>query len=77
MPPHEAGELVGAGIDRRVGIMGLRQPLHCQHGDDAPIMAAMRADELLAERDLEGSRSFQSIVRRINHLLEAPSGALN
>ena len=49
----------------------------CEHGEDAPIMAAMRADELLAEGDLEGSRTFQSIVRRINQLLEAPSGALN
>ena len=48
-----------------------------QHGEDAPIVAAMRADELLAQGDLEGSRTFQSIVRRINQLLEAPSGALN
>ena len=48
-----------------------------EHGEDAPIMAAMRADELLSGGDLVGSRTFQSIVRRINQLLEAPSGAVN
>jgi hypothetical protein len=48
-----------------------------QHGEDAPIVAAMRADELLAEGDMEGVRTFQAIVRRINQLLEAPTGALN
>jgi hypothetical protein len=41
--------------------------------DDAPIHAAMRADELLAEGDLEGAKTFQAIARRINQLLEAPS----
>ena len=48
-----------------------------EHGEDAPVIAAMRADELLAEGDLEGSRTFQSIVRRINQLLEGPRGAVN
>jgi hypothetical protein len=48
-----------------------------QHGEDAPIIAAMRADELLSEGDLEGARTFQMIVRRINELLEPPSGALH
>ena len=48
-----------------------------EHGDDAPIVAAMRADELLAEGDLDGSRTFQSIVRRINQLLEGSSGKAN
>lgn len=48
-----------------------------EHGEDAPIIAAMRADELLAEGDLAGSRTFQSIVRRINQLLEAPTGQLH
>lgn len=46
-----------------------------EHGEDAPVIAAMRADELLAEGDLAGSRTFQSIVRRINEMLEKPSGA--
>jgi protein-arginine kinase activator protein McsA len=48
-----------------------------QHGDDAPIIAAMRADELLAQGDLDCSRTFQSIVRRIKLLLEGPTGRLN
>jgi hypothetical protein len=47
-----------------------------QHLDDAPIHAAMRADEMLADGDLQGAKTFQAIVRRINQLLEAP-GALN
>jgi hypothetical protein len=48
-----------------------------QHGDDAPIIAAMRADELLAQGDLDGFRTFLSIVRRIEVLLEEPTGRLN
>jgi hypothetical protein len=42
------------------------------HSVDAPIHAAMRADEMLAEGDLEGAKNFQAIVRRINQLLEQP-----
>lgn len=41
-----------------------------RHGADAPIIAAMRADELLAEGDLGGARTFQAIVRRIEQLLD-------
>ena len=48
-----------------------------QHGEDAPIAAAMRADELLAEGDMEGVRNFQAIVRRIDQLLDPPTGAVN
>jgi hypothetical protein len=48
-----------------------------EHGEDAPIIAAMRADELLADGDLDGFRTFQSIVRRISQLLDGPDGALN
>ena len=40
--------------------------------EDAAIMAAMRADELLAEGDMEGVRIFQRIVRRINQLQQEP-----
>jgi hypothetical protein len=47
-----------------------------RHLDDAPIHAAMRADELLAQGDLEGAKTFQAIVRRINQLLKTPE-ALN
>jgi hypothetical protein len=43
-----------------------------KHQADAPIIAAMRADELLSEGDLEGVRNYNAIVRRINQLLEEP-----
>jgi hypothetical protein len=48
-----------------------------RHQADAPIIAAMRADELLAEGDLEGARNFSAIVRIINSLLAEPTGALH
>jgi hypothetical protein len=48
-----------------------------KHQADAPIIAAMRADELLAEGDLAGARNYQEIVRRINQLLEMPAGPLH
>lgn len=45
-----------------------------QHGEDAPIQVAMRADELLAEGDIAGARTFTAIVRRIERLLAPPEG---
>jgi hypothetical protein len=39
-----------------------------QHGFDAPIHAAMRADELMGS-DLDGSRNWRLIVHRIHELL--------
>jgi hypothetical protein len=48
-----------------------------KHQADAPIIAAMRADELRAEGDLEGARNFQAIVTRINLLLDVPAGPLS
>jgi hypothetical protein len=47
------------------------------HAEDAPIIAAMRADELFAQGDLGGTRAYQAIVRRINQLLDGPSGQLH
>jgi hypothetical protein len=44
-----------------------------QHGLDAPIFAAMRADELLEEGDSDGALTWQAIVHRINELLKGPS----
>jgi hypothetical protein len=43
------------------------------HSEDAPIHAAMRADEMLAEGDLDGAKNFQAIIRRIDQLLQAPN----
>lgn len=48
-----------------------------QHGVDAPIVAAMRADKLLEAGDLDGATNWRAIVTRINGLLAKPQGALN
>jgi hypothetical protein len=48
-----------------------------QHGFDAPIHAAMRADKLLEAGDMDGATNWRAIVTRINELLAKPSGALN
>ena len=48
-----------------------------QHGFDAPIHAAMRADELLEEGDLAGSLMCRQIMHRIEKLLKKPDGELN
>jgi hypothetical protein len=48
-----------------------------QHGEDAPIEAAMRADELAADGDMEGRAVWLRIVKAIEELLseERPSDA--
>jgi hypothetical protein len=37
-----------------------------QHALDAPIQAAMRADELMEQADLDGAYNWRLIVHRIN-----------
>ncbi len=39
-----------------------------QHGDDAPIEAAMRADSMLEKGDLDGYRTWKRILRAIEEL---------
>jgi hypothetical protein len=39
-----------------------------QHGADAPVRAAQRADELLEEGDVEGSRVWRRILEAIEEL---------
>ncbi len=39
-----------------------------QHGKDAAIHAAMRADELMAAGDVEGQRVWKRIIRVIDEL---------
>ena len=48
-----------------------------QHGEDAPIHAAMRADELMARGDLDGQAVWKLILRAIDELLanERPEDA--
>lgn len=48
-----------------------------RHGEDAPIHAAMRADELMARGDMAGARTFTAIVRRIEDLLAPPEGTIH
>ncbi len=48
-----------------------------QHGDDAPIHAAMRVDELLDKGDLDGRAVWVRILTAVEGLLseERPEGA--
>ena len=48
-----------------------------QHGEDAPIHAAMRADELMEAGDMEGEAVWLRIVKAIEELLsrERPEDA--
>ncbi len=47
-----------------------------QHGQDAPIHAAMRADELLDKGDLEGCAVFKRVIKAVEEMLskERPPG---
>ena len=48
-----------------------------QHGSDAWFWAAQRADELLVSGELDGHRTFQRILARIEQLEQvAPQGGL-
>ena len=48
-----------------------------QHGEDAPILAAMRGDELMDTGDMEGRAVWLRIVKAIEELLseERPDDA--
>ena len=48
-----------------------------QHGEDAPIHAAMRADELMEKGDLDGQAIWKLILKAIDELLanERPKDA--
>ncbi|HEX8442189.1 MAG TPA: hypothetical protein VF631_00930 [Allosphingosinicella sp.] len=48
-----------------------------QHGLDAPIFAAMRADKLLEDGEIDGAANWRMIVTRINQLLAKPAGLTN
>lgn len=45
-----------------------------QHGDDAPLVAAQRADELLARGDVEGQAVWKRILRAIEELARVERG---
>ena len=52
------------------------QALVKQHGQDAPIHAAMRADAMLEKGDLDGCAIWKRIVKAVEELLskERPAG---
>ncbi len=52
------------------------QALVKQHGEDAPIQPAMKADELLEAGDLGGAAVWKRIVKAVEELLskERPAG---
>ncbi len=52
------------------------QVLVKQHGQDAPIEAAMRADAMLDKGDLDGCAVWKRIIKAVEELLskERPAG---
>ncbi len=52
------------------------QALIKQHGQDAPIHAAMRADKLLEACDLDGAAMWKRVIKAVEELLskERPAG---
>ena len=50
-------------------ILRAAQLLVKRHGADAPVVAAQRADELLAAGDLDGVAVWRSITRAVDELL--------
>ncbi len=51
------------------------QVLVKQHGKDAPIQAAMRADELLDKGDLDGYAVWRRVLRAVEELQGTEPGA--
>ena len=49
-----------------------------QHGDEAPIQTAMRADELLERGDMEGAVVWRRILGAVDELMakERPEGTM-
>ena len=48
-----------------------------QHGENAAIFAAMRADELLKSGDQDGVNNWLLIIDRIEQLMARPQGGLH
>ncbi len=58
-----------AAVTENIDIWRAAKLLVDRHGDEAPVHAAMRADELLAKGDIEGQRVWMRILRAIEELL--------
>ena len=50
-------------------------PLVKQHGEDAPIHAAMRADAMLEAGDLDGYAVWREILRAVEELQRVNAGS--
>lgn len=48
-----------------------------QHGDTAPIFAAMEADAALDAGDLDGAATWRRVVAAIRELQDAPAGPVH
>ena len=49
-----------------------------QHGDQAPVHSAMRADEMLGVGDLDGQAVWKAILKAVNDLLnKEPDGTVH
>ena len=59
-----------------LGLFVLANLLVKQHGQDAPIYAAMRADAMLDKGDLDGYAVWKRIVKAVEELIskERPAG---
>ena len=51
--------------------------LIAQHGDEAPIHAAMRHDELLEAGDLDGCATWKRIIKAIDELQNTAPGVIH
>lgn len=48
-----------------------------EHGADAPLEAAGRADELLERGEVEGAQVYIAMAKKAEQLLTPPKGPLN
>jgi hypothetical protein len=63
-------------LDREIDIYRSAKLLIDQHGEDAPIFAAMQADKCLEGGDLDGKAVWMGVIRAIKELLnQQPPGS--
>ncbi|MXO49674.1 hypothetical protein GRI69_15600 [Erythrobacter vulgaris] len=48
-----------------------------KHGDEAPMIIAMRADKLLEQGEVLGARTFTAIMRKSQQLLSRNEGSVH
>ena len=58
-----------------IDIYGSAQLLVKQHGEDAPIQAAMRVDAMLEKGDLDGYAVWRRVLRAVGELQGVEPGA--